>query len=329
MLQENMRFSELDVAHHASRDVPPGSPCYERVHLWKEKDGEPTYRNLDAAYPRGIIFACDFRVAGIESNGKETAGGYQWGRIVNVDHHAHTTRMQQEVTSTTLAIERVQAFGRPDCVAQIAINHTDCDSILAAAIVAGDLAPEERFGKASIAADHTGEEDEIADLLQGLRNSHDYGLSLRNLKRLLSQEPLEDAAKKALEDRKRERREAETISRKVFESVGGVSYATLEHNVDGCLFLPLLRQASAIVFVLPSKCSKDGMYRHGIKLWLGQGRPDGLTLFALRLKDSGFDPHFSGRWNAGSNCYSGGTDLSPLAYVEEIAKRIDTWVASH
>lgn len=51
----------------------------------------------------GELVVCDFYVEGIE-RGEEVVGGYQKGRILNVDHHAPTTRMQRRVSSTNLAL---------------------------------------------------------------------------------------------------------------------------------------------------------------------------------------------------------------------------------
>ena len=56
------------------------------------------------------VFACDCYVSGIE-NGMEVPGGYQLGRVTNVDHHAPTTRMQQVISSANLALEHVSRSG--------------------------------------------------------------------------------------------------------------------------------------------------------------------------------------------------------------------------
>ena len=52
--------------------------------------------------------------------------------------------------------------------AVVVINHTDCDSILSSGIVSGLLDALPAYGRAALAADHTGEENAIADTLQAL-----------------------------------------------------------------------------------------------------------------------------------------------------------------
>jgi hypothetical protein len=142
-------------------------------------------------FPDRLVFACDFRVDGIE-RGREVPGGYQLGNIVNVDHHAPTPRMMRPVSSTNLATERVRALGPAPEGAAVVINHTDCDSVLSGGIMAGLLEADDRLGEAAIAADHTGASNPIADLLQSLEPVRDLDLASRSLQRLLSGLPLED-----------------------------------------------------------------------------------------------------------------------------------------
>lgn len=113
------------------------------------------------------IHACDFYVTGAE-HGIPEPGGFRIGRILNVDHHAPHPRMEQPVTSTGLAYEHLIAGGRPDPASYVIIHHTDCDSILSSAMLLGLLPADPDLVAASVAADHTGEENEIADLLQAL-----------------------------------------------------------------------------------------------------------------------------------------------------------------
>lgn len=67
----------------------------------------------------------------------------------------------------------------------VVIDHSDCDSILCAWLVSGRLEPDDRFGAAAIAADHTGAADPIADLLQAIEYRRDLELSFRSLNTLL------------------------------------------------------------------------------------------------------------------------------------------------
>lgn len=52
--------------------------------------------------------------------------------------------------------------------AVLIIDHLDRDSILSSGILLGRLPPDPRLSEAAITADHTGAENDIADLLQGL-----------------------------------------------------------------------------------------------------------------------------------------------------------------
>jgi hypothetical protein len=140
-------------------------------------------------------------VSGAE-HGQEVAGGFLLGDVLNIDHHAPSPRMDRPVSSATLAIAHLRAAGLPH--GTIVLNHTDCDSILSAGIASGRLAPEDRFSEAAIAADHTGADNEIADLLQALDGRRDLRLSFRSLDRLLRGESLEKTAEDGLAERRRQ-----------------------------------------------------------------------------------------------------------------------------
>jgi hypothetical protein len=150
-------------------------------------------------------------VSGAE-HGQEVAGGFLLGDVLNIDHHAPSPRMDRPVSSATLAIAHLRAAGLPH--GTIVLNHTDCDSILSAGIASGRLAPEDRFSEAAIAADHTGADNEIADLLQALDGRRDLRLSFRSLDRLLRGESLEKTAEDGLAERRRKRRAAADVVRR-------------------------------------------------------------------------------------------------------------------
>jgi hypothetical protein len=118
------------------------------------------------------VFACDFAVKGAET-WTETPGGFRNGRILNIDHHAPVARMYCPISSTNLAVAHVHALGiaRPDDL--VVIDHTDCDSILSAGIGSGRLDPLDSLASAAIAADHTGAENRVADLLQAIEYRRD------------------------------------------------------------------------------------------------------------------------------------------------------------
>ena len=262
------------------------------------------------------VFACDCYVSGIE-NGIEVPGGYQLGRVTNVDHHAPTARMQQVISSANLALEHVSRFGALDSGTPVAITHTDCDSILSSGIVSGRLEPRPEFGDAAIAADHTGEANSIADLLQGLDGKRNLELSFRNLSLLLSGRVLEREANVALDQRRRKRADAaRAIEDGRVKLDGPLGWGVLDSALDGEFFPSLL--PDAVIILLAARSPHDPSRWH-MKVRLGSGAPQGMSLQGLGIKK--FDPAYGGRWNAGSNKRGGGTTLEPAQYAEQLRER--------
>lgn len=230
--------------------------------------------------------------------------------------------MHRMVSSTNLALLRVQSEGVAPASAHIVINHTDCDSVLAGAIIAGDIEPLALFGEAAICADHSGQANDIADLLQALDAKRDYALSLRSLRALLQEQPLEAQAQQALERRRLKREEAkEMVASGAFAHCEGVFYADLPVALDGELFPALLPKAQVLLLLSPH--SEEGARRF-VKVRLGLAAPEGFSLQSLDIW--AFDPTYGGRWNAGSNKRGRlGTPLTPKAYAEKVAQAIKHW----
>jgi hypothetical protein len=268
--------------------------------------------------PDVTIVACDFYVLGAE-NGREVPGGYQLGRILNVDHHAPTARMATRVSSTNLALAHLAHGGGRHTDGAVVINHTDCDSVLSAALMCGLLEPDTRYGAAAIAADHTGEENGIADLLQSLDPLRDFDFSLESLRRLEQGRGLSTAALEMVARRAAHRRRArELVAAGAFHRRGCIAYAVLAERIDSTFLPALLPDACVILVSMPMGVPDT----HEVKLRLGMAAPSGLTLHALRIHE--FDPAFGGRWNAGANRRSGGTSLSIEAYLEALEQRLAT-----
>ena len=224
--------------------------------------------------------------------------------------------MERPISSATLAIEYVQKFGAQKESA-VVVNHTDYDSALSSSIIRGTLPPDKKFSDAAIAADHTGEPNEIADLLQALDSRRDLDFSLHNLNLLLDGKEIDEEAKLLLQKRLSDRERAqEFVESGAFEFLGQVAYAEAEVKFDGAFLPALLPDSMVILLGTPFKNKEgnliDGL--HEVKVRLGKNAPKGLTLHSLGLKDT--DIHFGGRWNAGSNKRSGGTKLT----VKECAK---------
>jgi len=261
------------------------------------------------------IFACDFAVDEIDS-GESVPGGYVSDDITNIDHHAKTDRMARKVSSGVLAIEYMKKGSVvSDKENVVVVNHTDCDSVISSAIMRGILPPDPRFGKAVVAADHTGEPNEIADLLQAIQEDRDLEFSLRNLEYLLDGKPLEPRAQELLKARLDDRERAKKIIESgQFKSEGDVYFVMLDKRIDGELLPALMPEASAILLASPMK---EDPSKLEVKVRLGVKAPDG---FYLNQQDL---PNFGGRWNAGNTKRSGGTPLSVEEYAKVVNKKLE------
>lgn len=266
--------------------------------------------------PTGSIYACDFTVEGVES-WHECAWGYEQGRIRNIDHHADTPLMRRRVSSANLALLRVAEAGAATASETVVINHTDCDSVLSAAIMCGAVEPLPELGEAAIAADHTGEVNAIADLLQALDRRRDYDYSLECLKRLLRGAPLDGEAHKALDARAAKRElAARLVSSGAIAFSDGVATVVTPEMVDGELLPPLLPHAWLIVSFSPRPGEAN---RWNCKARIGNAAPQSLALSRVM---KAVDPNYGGRWNAGSNTRGGGSAVDPETYIAKVIEQV-------
>lgn len=263
---------------------------------------------------QGLIAACDLYIDGAEK-GKEIPGGYEIEGIMNIDHHAPTTRMMKHISSTNLAIEQVRRHGPVTPDSLVIISHTDCDSVLSSCIMSGELPPNARFGEAAIAADHTGAADGIADVLQSLEERRDLYFSLRNLRKLLDGQPLDRIAQPYYARRLGKREAAaKAIEAGQVSLDGSLAFGVLESNLDGELF-PARLPAAAVILLMRRRPDAP---RWNAKIRLGISAPAGAGLHHLHIER--FDPAFAGRWNAGSNSRNGGTGMDPEEYARHVAE---------
>ena len=276
----------------------------------------------------GTILACDFYVTGAE-HGIPEPGGFRIGRILNVDHHAPHPRMEHPITSTALAYEHLISGGDVDAEACVVIHHTDCDSILSSAMLLGNLPADPDLVSASVAADHTGEENEIADLLQALdegrrgdRTAEEYLESLRAVEDLRAGRPLGERATHAL-GRRRMRRARALELRDGFDLRDGVAFAVSDHSIDSAFFPAVVPEAAIIMVASPNVADRA---RWTIKLRLGESAPRGVTLHALNVTE--WDPNYGGRWNAGSNGRGGGTNVAPSEYAAQLRASVSRLTAA-
>ncbi len=236
--------------------------------------------------------------------------------ILNIDHHAEDERFFRHVSSGNLAIKYVEAHGVLADGVPALINHTDCDSILSAAILTGLLPPDVKFAKAVIAADHTGEPNSIADLLQAFDAMRDVEFSLRNLELLLQEASLEEAAINLVEKRDRERAFATSLVESGrFRMIGAVAVAKLGGDERiASEFLPGLLPAARII--ISAAPMANGRWETKVRLGLAARKEE--TLFSLHI--SRLEPAFGGRWNAGSTKRSGGSEIDPIVLAERLVE---------
>jgi hypothetical protein len=258
-----------------------------------------------------VVLACDCYVGGIEAMGESMPWGWRVGKAENIDHHAAVERFARDVSSANLALLRVASVGVAPNGAEVVLTHTDCDSVLTAGIVTGRLAASEHYGAAAIAADHTGAENAIADLLQAIQDTRDVEYSLEMLALLERGASLPTEAQAMLKARLQMRSDAaRMVAEGRFQRTGNVWWAEFESEIDGEFLPSLLPEAELIVVASPNE---DDEGRWNIKVRRGMAMPSGRTLDHLPLNV--VDRAYGGRWNAGSTKRGGGSGLSVSAWV--------------
>jgi DNA-binding phage protein len=259
---------------------------------------------------------CDFHVLGVEFFTPEPYG-YSSPNIKVVDHHAPDPRWERFISSGALALDYIKLNAPAN---EAILNHTDCDSVLSAGIVTGIIPPLPEFGAAAIAADHTGEENSIADLLQEIQHERDFELSLHCLNCLLEDKPLPEIAKKSLITRLNQRNRAIQISSQA-EFINDIACIVTDATIDSVLLVNLLPTAKAIVIGLPLH---EDRTKAEVKIRLGMAATPGTSLQRLNIPT--FLPGFGCRWNAGSNRRGGGSPLTPADAARQTATHLSTLI---
>jgi hypothetical protein len=287
-----------------------------------DKHMKVTIENIRKIFPGGHIAVCDCYVQDIEKASAFCGGFVSDDGIMNIDHHSPDPRMAQFISSSNLAIACVKKHGPLPFDTPVIINHCDCDSVLSSAIMAGFLQPEDQFGQAAIAADHTGEDNEIANLLQALQPLGNLEFSLRNLGFLLNDQTLDHQAVGLLRKRIRERETLKALvgSRGLIKD-GEVTCVIVTENLDAGL-LPALLPSSGLAVMAFRKPGDRSRWHYNIRLC--QSAIGRYTLHELDVRS--FDESFGGRWNAGSNKRGkvSGSTLLPQEYVGKLSTAIQT-----
>lgn len=275
---------------------------YQNLYLVTKKSRN-TPGELRALFPDSEICVCDFYVEGSE-DGRAVGTdppAFEFEDLLFIDHHAPIPLMQRQITSTLVACEYVKERSALRSEYAIVINHTDTDSLLSALIMNGTLEPINLYVEASIAADHTGDENIISDIVQALDDDRDLEQSIETLLKVVNK-------------RLRVREELQThVERGQFRWVDGIAYIILDKRIDAGLVPPFLPNARVIV--VASRMPEDAQKKWRIRVRLGK-KAKGIYLNELKL------PDFGGRWNAGSTTRHGGTDIEPEDYVDIILNRL-------
>ena len=250
---------------------------------------------------------CDFYLEGCEK-GVVHPDHIKYEGILNIDHHAPRPEFKKYISSTNMAISYVKKNGTPNI--PIIINHTDCDSILSSHIMNGYFAPEDIWGEAAIAADHTGIQNDIADLLQATQEVNDWRYSCQELLRLLEGNPYEPRTQQLLQKRQDERNQAKMLVPS-FKYDGNIAYCSLDTRVDSAFLPPELPNAQVILLGIPMS---NGKLEVKVRLGL---HAQNIDLNALNL------PDFGGRWNAGSTKRVGGTNYTLTEYAALMKEKVD------
>lgn len=262
------------------------------------------------------VVICDFNIQGMETAIFDEVFKTKIGTrtVLNVDHHVPVPAMMRFISSANLASNYVRKYGVPaPAKTSVKIHHTDCDSIISAAMMRGLIEPESRFEEAAIAADHTGAENPIADLLQSLELERDISFSLEMLDIYLKNGSLPPRAVTLVDERTKTRLDLKNmVESGVFKMIDGVAYADIDYSVDAGLLPSLLPDAKAIVVSMPTESG-----RKNIKVRLTPASPEGSDISRMNLENN-----FGGRWNAGSNKRGGGTTLSAAEFAQLVAKNM-------
>lgn len=281
---------------------------YKNVYLI-EKKSENTAQELKDTFPGREICVCDFYVSGSEDGEAAAGGALRFEGLLIVDHHAPRPEMMRHVSSTTFASQYVAECGPLDGAWAVVINHPDTDSILSALIMSGVLEPRDEYNAAAIAADHTGAENVIADLLQSLEEDGSLQKSVETLQKCV------DVLRKVVEQRLRVRQELKALAdARLFKMEGGIAYKMLDKKIDAGLLPSLFPEAEAVMVAWPMRPGSKGKWAIKVRLGLEAA---GIALNEMGLPDAG------GRWNAISTTRHGGTNVEPEAYVKMVRAKID------
>jgi hypothetical protein len=272
---------------------------YGNIYLIEKKSSN-TPSELKETFPGKKVCICDFYIEDSEDGEIDVSGVTNYCDLFIVDHHAPVPYMRKQISSTVIASDYVSTNSPLDDEYVIVVNHTDTDSLLSALLMSGKITHNNEYKKAAIAADHTGEENIISDLLQSLEE----GRELKNSIEVLL---------KVMKERLWIRNELKELVKNCTVH-NGIAYITMKKKIDAALLPALLPNVKAIMVVSPMPDESKGQWR--IRVRLGNSSED-IELNKLNLPDTG------GRWNAISTSRNGGTNTEPEVYLKMLSNEIN------
>lgn len=190
--------------------------------------------------------------------------------VYNIDHHYDNQYIGVNLSTTHQAIifnQLKQMYAKESDV--ILINHPDTDSILACAAISNPTLSEKvihTFSKSALAADHTGEPDLLADIINGYYYLNDPIKSLKLVKNFLDSDS--DLSKLGEEANQRyqtviaRRQLAEKLvkNESFLHAGNGVYWIKLDTYIETTMFANVFRKlkldAKVIIVGVPSEKHK-------------------------------------------------------------------------
>lgn len=281
----------------------------DKIKLIEKKPHNPV-EELQDMFPNKKLFVCDFYVKESEQGIKQPFG-LEFKNVTNIDHHAPIPEMSGHISSGILASRYVQKNG-PISKGIILINHCDCDSIISSFLMAGIIQPDKKFDNAVIAADHTGVDNEIADLLQSIQYNRNVLFITKNLFLFLEGKEIEPEAQKLVKKKQEEKKLIQSmITGGKVKTVGDVVVIVTKEEIDPTFAIKSMPEAKVIIAAYP----RTDNNKWNVRVRLGQAAED-IELNTMEI------PDFGGRWNAGSTRRTGGTDIPPEEYAQIINEKI-------
>ena len=283
---------------------------YENIYLIEKKSSN-TPSELKEAFPGKKVCICDFYIEYSENGKIDENGVTDYCDLFIVDHHVPVPYMKKHISSAVIASRYVSSNGLLGDEYVIVVNHTDTDSLLSALLMSGKIEPNIEYEKAAIAADHTGEEHIISDLLQSSEDGRELKKSIELLL-IMVKDPKMVKDLGIMKERLLIRSELkELVPTFTVNMNNGIAFKIMDKKIDAGLLPALFPNVKAIMVASPMP---DRKWRIRVRLGkLGKN----IELNKLNLPDTG------GRWNAISTSRHGGTNTKPEDYLKMLSDKIN------